>query len=110
VKLTVTDSLGFTDSVDIALTVVPKVAISTRTIRAARVGHAFGVRLAAAGGVTPRTWSIVSGKLPTGIRFSKLTGAFAGTPRVVGKKTIVVQVTDALGGVSRATFVLNVRP
>jgi hypothetical protein len=110
VKLTVADSLGFTDSVDIVFTVAPKIAISTRTIRAARVGHAFGVHLAAAGGVTPRTWSIARGKLPAGIRFSKLTGAFAGTPRVAGKKTVVVQVTDALGGVARATFVLNVRP
>jgi large repetitive protein len=109
VKLTVTDSLGFTASVDVALNVAPKLAISTRALRVAKVGRAFATRLAASGGVAPHSWSIVRGKLPAGIHFSKRTGAFSGTPNRAGKQTLVLQVTDALGGVARATFVLNVR-
>jgi large repetitive protein len=109
VKLTVTDSLGFTDSVDVTLIVAPKLAISTHVLRAAKVGRAFAARLVASGGVAPHAWSIVRGALPAGVHFSKRTGAFSGTPRRAGKRTLVLQVTDALGGVARATFVLNVR-
>jgi large repetitive protein len=110
VKLTVTDSLGFADSVDVTVAVAPRLALSTRTLRSAKVGRAFGARLAASGGVDPRTWSIVRGSLPAGIRFSKRTGTFSGTPRHAGKRTLVVQVSDALGATARATLVLNVRP
>lgn len=108
VKLTVTDTLGFSTSVDVTLIVAPKLAVSTHALRAAKVGRAFGVRLAASGGVAPLSWSIVRGKLPAGIHFSKRTGAFSGTPRSAGKRTLVLQVSDALGGVARATFVLHV--
>src|SRR5262249_19978141 len=108
-KLTVTDSLEFSDSVDLTLTVAPKLAISTRALRAAKVGRAFQARLAATGGVEPRTWSIVRGKLPAGIHFSKRTGAFSGTPRRAERRTLVLQVTDTLGALSQATFVLTVR-
>jgi hypothetical protein len=107
VKLTVTDSLGFSDSVDVTLTIAPKLAVSTRTLRAAKVGRAFALRVAASGGVAPLSWSIARGQLPAGIHFSKRTGSFSGTPRRAGKRTLILQVTDALGGVARATFVLN---
>jgi len=110
VKVTVTDSLGFTASVDVNLSLAPKLAITTRALRAAKAGRAFAARLAAVGGVAPRSWLIARGKLPAGIHFSTRTGAFSGTPRRAGKSTIVVQVTDALGGVARAKLVLNVRP
>jgi hypothetical protein len=109
VKLTVTDALGFTDSLDVTLDVAPKLAVSTPVLRAAKIGRAFGVHLAASGGVAPLSWSIVRGQLPAGIHFSKRTGSFSGTPRRAGKRTLVLQVTDALGAVARATFVLNVR-
>jgi hypothetical protein len=109
VKVTVTDSLGFTAAVDVHLSFAPKLAITTRVLRAGKAGRAFAARLAAEGGVAPRSWVIVRGKLPAGIHFSTRAGAFSGTPHRAGKSTIVVQVTDALGGVARATLVLNVR-
>jgi hypothetical protein len=109
VKVTVTDSLGFTDTVDVNLSFAPKLAITTRVLRAAKAGHAFTARLAVSGGVTPRTWTLVRGSLPAGVHFSKRTGVFSGTPRRAGKSTIVVQVTDALGAVSRVTLVLKIR-
>jgi len=110
VKITVTDSLGFTASVDVNLSLAPKLAITTRALRAVKAGRAFAARLAAVGGVAPRSWLIARGKLPAGIHFSTRTGAFAGTPRRAGKAIFVVQVTDALGGGARVKLVLNVRP
>jgi hypothetical protein len=109
VKVAVTDSLGFTDTVDVNLSFAPKLAITTLALRTAKVGRAFTARLAATGGVAPRAWSIVRGALPAGVHFSQRTGALSGRPRKAGKSTLVVQVTDALGAVSRVKLVLNVK-
>ena len=109
VKVTVTDSLGFTDTVDVNLSFAPKLAITTLALRTAKVGRAFSARLAATGGVAPRAWSIVRGALPAGVHFSQRSGLLSGKPRKAGKSTLVVQVTDALGAVSRVKLVLNVK-
>ncbi|HWJ31763.1 MAG TPA: Ig domain-containing protein [Gaiellaceae bacterium] len=108
VKLTVTDSLGFSATTDVTLTFAEKLSIVSRALKAAKVGRAFSVRLAALGGAAPKTWSIVRGALPAGVKFSKRTGAFSGTPRRAGKSTFVVQVTDALGGIARTKLILRV--
>lgn len=109
VKVAVTDSLGFTDTVDVNLSFAPKLAITTLALRSAKVGRAFSARLAASGGVAPRAWSIVRGALPAGVHFSQRTGLLSGKPRKAGKSTLVVQVSDALGAVSRVKLVLNVK-
>jgi large repetitive protein len=109
VKLTVTDSVGLTDTVDVTLTFAPKLSIVTRTPRAAKLGRALALRLTATGGVEPRTWKIVRGSLPKGVRFSARTGAFSGTPRHAGKAKLVVQVSDKLGGTARLALTLTVK-
>jgi Putative Ig domain len=109
IKVAVTDSLGFADTVDVNLSFAPKLAITTLALRTAKVGRAFTARLAATGGVAPRAWSIVRGALPAGVHFSQRTGALSGKPRKAGKSTLVVQVADALGAVSRVKLVLNVK-
>ena len=108
VKLTVTDALGLTATVDINLTFAQQLGLTSKKLRAAKVGRAFVARLAAAGGVGTRSWTLVRGSLPAGIHFSTRTGTFSGTPRRAGKSTIVVQVKDVLGAVSRATLVLKI--
>jgi large repetitive protein len=108
-ELTATDAFGFTHTVDAHFSVAPHLTLTTKKLRAARVGRAYHARLATTGGVDARTWSIVRTSLPAGVRFSKRTGIFSGMPRRAGKTTLLVQVTDALGAVSRATLVLNVR-
>jgi putative Ig domain-containing protein len=109
-KLTVSDALGFTDTVDVELAVAAKLAITTKAISPAKVLRSFRVRLGTSGGVLPRSWTIVRGSLPTGVHLAKRTGVLFGTPRRAGRSTIVLQVKDALGGVSQARFVLTVRP
>jgi large repetitive protein len=109
VKLTVTDTLGLTDTVEVTLTFAPKLAILTHALRAARVGHAFALRLATTGGIAPHTWKVVRGALPAGVHFSTRTGAFSGTPKRAGKTTLVLQVTDGLNATARVTLVLRVK-
>lgn len=108
VKLTVTDALGLTATVDLKLTFAPQLALTSKALRGATVGHAFLARLRTSGGVGAHSWSLVRGSLPRGIHFSSRTGTFSGTPRRAGRSTLVVQVRDALGAVSRATLVLKV--
>jgi len=109
VKVTVTDALGFTDTIDVKLDLAAKLVLVKKALPSAKAGHAFRARLLAQGGVAPQTWKLVRGSLPAGIHLSKRTGELTGSARRAGTSTIDVQVTDALGGVSHARFVLKVR-
>jgi hypothetical protein len=59
------------------------------------LGKAYSATLNISGGVTPITWSITSGTLPTGITLNSSTGAFAGTPSANGTFTFTVQAADS---------------
>jgi hypothetical protein len=104
-ELAVTDTLGFSATVDLKVVVAPPLAISTRTLAPAKAGRLFKARLAASGGVAPTTWKLLRG---AGLKLSPF-GQLSGKPRRAGKVTVVVQATDPLGGVARATFVLKIR-
>jgi hypothetical protein len=110
VKLTVADSLGLTDTADVTLVFAPRLSIKTNTLRPGRVGRAFLLRMAATGGVEPRAWKIVRGALPAGLHFSQRTGTVSGTPERFGKKTLVLQVTDRLGGTAHVALTLKIKP
>jgi hypothetical protein len=62
---------------------------------------------AAGGGVTPFTWSFVSGALPLGIRFLT-SGVITGTPVESGTFTFTIQVQDRINGTVQKTFTLIV--
>jgi hypothetical protein len=109
VKVTVTDSLGFTTTIDVPLTVVPKLATAPRTAAAAKIGQALRIRLVTSGGVHPLTWKIVRGSLPAGVRLASRTGRLVGTARKAGTSRVVLEVKDALGAIARTTLVLRVR-
>jgi len=109
VKVAVTDSLGFTDTVDLRLAVADKLALVQRKLPILKAGRAFALQLRTSGGVEPVTWKVVRGSLPTGVRLANASGRLAGKARRAGTWSVGIQVTDALGGVSRATFVLRVR-
>ena len=80
-----------------ALIVAPRLAIKTRSLKAARLGSAYGARLTTAGGAKPLKWKLVSGKLPLGVRFAPRLGTFVGTPHRGGTFRVVVEASDALG-------------
>jgi hypothetical protein len=69
-------------------------AITTATLPAATVGTKYSARLAAQGGTTPYTWSIVSGKLPTGLTLSS-TGVITGTPTAKGTFSFTCRVKSS---------------
>ena len=69
--------------------------LTTTTLPNATLNTAYSASLNAAGGVTPYTFSLVSGtSLPTGLTLSS-AGAISGTPTTAGSTTFSVQVVDS---------------
>jgi hypothetical protein len=73
----------------------PALTLTTTTLPNATLNAAYSATLTAAGGVTPYTFSLVSGtSLPTGLTLSP-AGAISGTPTKAGSTAFSVQVVDS---------------
>jgi hypothetical protein len=70
--------------------------IMTTSLPPAKTGQPYSQQLIALGGVSPYTWSVKSGSLPSGITLS-LPGVLSGTPSMIGNFSFVVEVQDSLG-------------
>lgn len=71
-----------------------QLAVVTTSLPNGTQNTAYNAMLAATGGVTPYTWSIISGNLPLGLSLNANTGAISGTPSGGGTSNFTVQVTD----------------
>jgi hypothetical protein len=107
-KFTLTDANGLTQSLELPLNVAAQLALSTSTLRAAKVGRVFSTKLTVLGGVRPLKWRLLGGKLPAGVKLDK-TGKLTGTPRAAGTFRFRVVVTDALRAISSKPLVLKVQ-
>lgn len=94
--LRVTDSLGFTATMSVNITIAGDLALtgstpSTGTTTVAYSGTTFG----GTGGVLPYSWSATG--LPPGLGINSSTGAITGTPTTPGTYSIDVFLTDSGG-------------
>jgi hypothetical protein len=109
-KVSVTDSQTPTAAVDIVtetITVNPPLSITTTSpLTAGAIGVPYTASLAAAGGVSPYTWSITSGTLPAGLTLSS-TGLISGTPTNQETQSFTVQVSDSQTPPANATANLS---
>jgi hypothetical protein len=71
-------------------------AIASRTLPAAQVGHRYAARLKAVGGTAPYRWRRTSGALAPGLRLAA-TGRLTGVPRRTGTYKLRVRVVDRSG-------------
>ena len=109
VTFTVKDSAGQQVTVPASLLVAARLAITTSRLPAATRGSGYRARVAARGGVAPRTWRVVRGSLPRGIRLDTRTGVLSGTARQDGVFRVTLQARDRLGARSTKTLTLTVR-
>jgi len=56
---------------------------------------AYSQTLQSTGGVTPYTWSLTAGSLPTGLSLNATIGVLSGTPTATGVFNFTVQVQDS---------------
>ncbi len=69
--------------------------ITTTSLSNGTIGVSYSATLSATGGVSPYTWSIISGSLPAGLALNPQTGAISGTPTSAGTSTFIAQVADS---------------
>ena len=101
-SVTVNDSAGATSPPkSLSLTIVAAVTITTTSLPNGSVGVTYLQTLTASGGVSPySSWTVTSGKLPTGLTLISSTGTITGKPTTNGVYAFTVTVTDSLGAVS----------
>ena len=101
---TVSDTEGRVANYPARILIAEKLAISTTLFRPARQGFYYQAKLTTAGGVLPRTWRIVRGPLPRGIRFDRSVGLLSGIPTRPGRFRVTFEATDALGVTAKKTL------
>ena len=82
---------------------ITSLSITTATLPKGVVGAAYTKNLAATGGTTPYSWSLISGNLPPGLALDT-SGALTGTPTAAGAFTFTVQVSDVNGQIDTSTY------
>jgi hypothetical protein len=79
-----------------SLTVQPMpLTITTTSLPSGALNVPYMATLAASGGLTPYTWSVSSGSLPSGLSLNSSTGAISGTPAAAGTFNFTMQVADS---------------
>lgn len=113
------DSESNADSQDltISITAAPiPLSITTATLPAAVLPHAYSHPLAASGGATPYTWSVVAGTmslcpaLSNGVCLNAATGTISGTPENTGTMSFTVRVQDQSSATADRSLSLEVLP
>ena len=93
--LKITDAAGASKTGTYSLIVVGPLTINTATLPGGIVNAAYSSTVTATGGLSPLTWTILSGSLPPGVTLAAQTGTLTGSPTTVGTYSFTVQANDA---------------
>jgi len=90
----------------------PLVITTERTLPKAVLTDNYQAKLVATGGVPPRTWEVIDGRLPPGLNLDPASGAISGTPTALGQFHFAVEVSDSDDPADTRTreFTLSVIP
>jgi hypothetical protein len=100
-----------TKPLSITVNLPPAPSITTTSLPNATQGAAYGQTIAATGGLTPYTFSIVvpgTGTLPAGLTLSS-AGVISGTPTGLGTSSFTVKLTDSSNPSQSATQNLSIK-
>jgi len=105
----VTDNTGATATKALTVTInSAALSIMTGSLPNGTVGTAYSQALAASGGTSPYSWTIVSGTLPAGLTL-RPGGVISGTPTAAGGPTSVTfQVTDTVSATATKSLSITI--
>ena len=108
--VTVRDATGNTAFSTFSIQINPKpLSITTTSLTAGIAGTEYPHRiLAASGGVSPYTFALTGGSLPSGMILSN--GTISGTPAAAGAYQITIGVTDSAGNKASAKLSMTIQP
>jgi len=89
-----TDSHAMSDTWAFTLVIYDPLIITTASLPSVIIGDAYNATLIASGGITPYTWSVISGSFPAGLALNNATGEISGIPTAQGVFDFTVKVTD----------------
>lgn len=84
-----------TSSITLSIPANPAITTPGGALTAGQVGSTYTVTLAISGGISPYTWSVTQGNLPTGLTLGASTGIISGTPTASGSYTFTLKVADS---------------
>jgi hypothetical protein len=90
--------------------IAAKLSISTVLLRPGKVGRPYRAKLATVGGIAPKKWKVVSGRLPKGIKLDRTLGILAGIPKKPGSYRVRFEAKDGLKVAARKTLRIVVAP
>jgi hypothetical protein len=99
-----TDIRGGVASRAAMISVAPSLRVQTSQLPPARVGRFYWVRVAEAGGVASKVWTITRGRLPRGIRLDTTHGVLSGVAQKPGMHRVTVEIRDGLKVKATRTF------
>jgi hypothetical protein len=94
VAVTDSEAVPASATASFSIAIQTELAVTSLSPRAGTVGITYSTTLAATGGVTPYTWTILSGTLPAGLSLGS-AGVISGTPTTHGASIVTVQVVDS---------------
>jgi prepilin-type N-terminal cleavage/methylation domain-containing protein len=107
--VTVSDSLGITDTDALCITIGSfPVNITTGSFSMGKVGVGYNQTLGATGGVTPYTWSLASGSLPNGLTLNSSSGIISGSPTVCSTFNFTIRVVDNASQTNTRSFSITI--
>ena len=97
---------------DLGLVATPTrraLAIATTRLPAGHIGDRYFVRLRTTGGTAPIRWVRAQGAIPAGLTLRR-DGVLSGSPRVAGKRSLLLRATESGGRSVARRFTITVTP
>jgi Putative Ig domain len=111
VKATDSNSPAATATANLQITVngsAGTLAITTSSLSSGTINTPYNALLSANGGISPYSWTIASGTLPTGLSLDPHFGLISGTPGAAGITSVTIKVTDVQNDTATQTLMLTI--
>jgi predicted secreted protein len=110
VTITATSVADSRATAKLAITVghSPALTISTTSLPNGSLTVPYATEISARGGVSPYTWSVSQGMLPSWASLDSASGIISGTPDAPGTSTFTIKVTDAQTSPASAAQTLSI--